>query len=76
MTDDQVKAVLHRVSTWPKKRQADLVYVVKAMEEQDRSELRLTAEQAKEVRRRLKQKNAKTLSFAQFKKNLHRRWGV
>jgi hypothetical protein len=53
MTKDQVKKVLDRVLTWPPERQADVVHVVEMMEEQYGSELRLTDEQAAEVRRRL-----------------------
>jgi hypothetical protein len=53
MTKEQVKAILDRVLTWPPERQADVAHVVEVMEEQDKSELRLTEEQAAEVRRRL-----------------------
>lgn len=48
-----MKEVLDRVLTWPPERQADIVHVVEMMEEQYSSELRLTDEQAAEVRRRL-----------------------
>ena len=53
MTKEQVKAILDRVLTWPPTRQADVAHVVELMEEQDKSTLRLTDEQAAEVRRRL-----------------------
>jgi hypothetical protein len=53
MTKEQVKQILDRVLTWPPERQADVARVVELMEEQDKSELRLTDEQAEEVRRRL-----------------------
>jgi hypothetical protein len=53
MTKEQVKKILDRVLTWPPERQADVARVVEIMEEQDKSELRLTDEQAAEVRRRL-----------------------
>jgi putative addiction module component (TIGR02574 family) len=52
MTKDQVKEILDRVLTWPPERQADVVHVVEMMEKQH-GELRLTDEQAAEVRRRL-----------------------
>ena len=53
MTRDQVKEILDRVLTWPEERQADVAHVVEIMEKQDRSDLRLSDEQAAEVRRRL-----------------------
>ena len=53
MTKEQVKKILDRVLTWPPERQADVARIVELMEEQDKSELRLTDEQAAEVRRRL-----------------------
>ena len=52
MTRDQVKAVLDRVLTWPPERQEDAVEILKAVEEQDASDLRLSDEQLAEVRRR------------------------
>ena len=53
MTKDQLKAVLDRVLTWPQQRQQDAAEILTLMEEQDNSTLRLTDEQAAEVRRRL-----------------------
>ena len=53
MTKEKVKEVLDRVLTWPPERQADVVHVLEMMEEQQDSVLRLTDEQAAEVRRRL-----------------------
>lgn len=61
MTRDQVKEVLDRVLTWPAERQADVAHVVEIMEEQDKSDLRLTDEQAAEVRRRMANRNEKTI---------------
>jgi hypothetical protein len=53
MTREQVKELLDRVLTWPPERQADLAEVARIMEQQDKSALQLTDEQADEVRRRL-----------------------
>lgn len=53
MTKERVKEILDRVLTWTPERQADVAEVVEFMEQQDKSELRLTDEQAAEVRRRL-----------------------
>jgi hypothetical protein len=53
MTKDQLKEIFDRVLTWPPERQEDVAHVVEFMERQDRSPLRLTDEQAAEVRRRL-----------------------
>jgi 16S rRNA U1498 N3-methylase RsmE len=66
MTKDKVKEMLDRVLTWPSERQADVAHMVELMEEQDNSTLRLTDEQAAEVRRRLADKNAKTVTLAEF----------
>ncbi len=61
MTKEQVREILDRVLTWPPERQADVAHVVEIMEEQDKSELRLTDAQAAEVRRRLADPNPKTI---------------
>ena len=61
MTREQVKEILDRVLTWPAERQADVAHVVKIMEEQDKSDLRLSEEQAAEVRRRLAEPSSKTI---------------
>ncbi len=53
MTSAQVKEILDRVLTWPPERQEDAVHVLREMERQDSSTLRLSAEQVAEVRRRL-----------------------
>jgi hypothetical protein len=41
MTKEQVKEILDRVQTWPTERQEDLAEIVRLMEAQDRSGLRL-----------------------------------
>jgi len=66
MSKQQVKEILDRVQTWPEERQADVVEVLKLMEAQDKSGLRLTDEQAAEVRRRRAEKNPKTMTLAEF----------
>jgi hypothetical protein len=76
MTKEQVKKVLERVLTWPPERQADVVHVVELMERQDTSDLRLSDEQAAEVRRRLAEKNPKSLTLAEFNDRLRQRYGV
>ena len=53
MTRDEVKTILDRVRTWPPERQEDAARVLSEMERQDDGGLRLTEEQAAEVRRRL-----------------------
>jgi len=76
MTKDQVKEILDRVLTWPAERQADVAHVVEFMEEQDKSDLHLSERQAAEVRRRLAENNPKTVTLAEFKEHLRRRYGV
>jgi len=61
MTKEQVKEILDRVLTWPPERQEDAARVLTAMEEQDTSTLRLTDEQAAEVRRRLDNPSSKRI---------------
>lgn len=76
MTRDQVKEILDRVLAWPAERQADVAHVVEIMEEQDRSNVHLTDQQVAEVRRRLAEKNPKTLTLAEFNERLRRRYDV
>jgi hypothetical protein len=76
MTKEQVKKVLDRVLTWPPERQADLAHIAELMEEQDASPLRLTEEQAAEVRRRMADPNPKTMTLAEVRERLKRRYGV
>jgi hypothetical protein len=73
MTRDQVKAILDRVLSWPPERQADVVHVVELLEEQDKSPLRLSDEQAAEVRRRLAYPNPKVLSLEEMREHFARR---
>jgi hypothetical protein len=76
MTKDQVKEILDRVLTWPPERQADVAHVLELMEEQDNSTLRLSEEQAAEVRRRIAEENPKSVALAEFNERLRRRYGV
>jgi hypothetical protein len=76
MTKQQVKEILDRVLTWPLERQADLAQVAKIMETQDQSGLTLSEEQVAEVKRRLDQDDAKTITLAEFNKHLRRRYGI
>jgi len=76
MTTKEIKKVLDRVLTWPKNRQKDAAEILESMEEQDKSRLRLTPEQAAEVRRRLREKNPKTITLKEFNKRLRSRYGV
>jgi len=73
MTSREVKSVLDRVLTWPKERQENAVEILEHMEKQDKSPLRLTEEQAAEVRRRLKEKSPKTITLAEFNKHIRSR---
>ena len=76
MTKEQVKEVLDRVLSWPPERQADVVHVVELMEEQDNSALRLSDEQAAEVRRRLTEEDPRTTTLEEFNERLRRRYGL
>jgi hypothetical protein len=58
---DQGSGERDRVLDWPPERQADVAEVVTLMEAQDKSTLRLTDEQAAEVRRRLADPLVKTI---------------
>ncbi len=62
MTKAELKEILDRVLTWPPERQADVAHMVELMEQQDSSALRLTDEQAAEVRRRLARPSPHTIS--------------
>jgi hypothetical protein len=76
MTRQQVKELLDRVLTWPPERQADLAEVARIMEQQDKSTLGLTEEQAAEVCRRLAEESPKTFTLAELNAHLRRRYGV
>jgi hypothetical protein len=73
MTKEQVKQILDRVLTWPPERQADAVRMVELMEEQDRSDWRLTDEQVAEVKRRLADPNPQFLTLEEVRERLAQR---
>ena len=73
MTKDQVKAVLDRVLTWPPERQEDAVEILKAVEEQDASDLHLTVEQLAEVRRRRAKSDPNRIPFHEVFKRFRAR---
>jgi len=73
MTKEQVKAALDRVLTWPPERQEDAVEMLKAVEEQDTSSLRLSDAQLAELRRRRAENNPNRVSFADVFKRFHTR---
>ena len=68
MSENEVKELLDRVLTWPPERQADVAEVVRLMEEQDKSSLRLTDEQVAEIRRRQMSPNPKYVSLAEARR--------
>jgi hypothetical protein len=72
MAREQVKEILDRVLSWPPERQADVVRVVKPMEEQDASPLQLTDEQMAEVRRRLADPNPKFVTLEEVRERFAR----
>jgi hypothetical protein len=73
MTKEQVKEILDRVLTWPPKRQEDAVEILKAVEAQDTSDLRLSDEQLAEVRRRRAKNDTNRIPFEEVFKRFHTR---
>ena len=75
MSKEQVKAILDRVLTWPEERQEDVASMLRLMEAQDDGAYQLSAEQADEVRRRLADTDAETVTLEQFNEHFRRRLG-
>jgi hypothetical protein len=71
MTKEQVKEILDRVLTWPPQRQEDAARVLAEMEEQDHSDLRISDEQAAEIRRRLAEPSGKGVPFDEVFRRFH-----
>jgi len=72
----KLREVIERVQTWPEERQEDAARILSEMERQDQSNLRLTDEQAAEVRRRLAEKDPKSITLAEFNEHLRQRYGA
>ena len=75
MSREQVKAILDRVLTWPDERQEDAATMLRLMEAQDDGAYRLSAEQAEEVRRRLADLEAETVTLDEFNEHDRHRLG-
>jgi hypothetical protein len=63
MTKDQIKAVLDRVLTWPRRRQEDAAQLLLDRERDGGDSVRLTDEQVAEVERRLAEPEPKFLTL-------------
>ena len=70
---EQVKAILDRVLTWSDERQEDAASMLRLMEAQNDGAYRLSAEQAEEVRRRLADTEAETVTLDEFNEHVRRR---
>ena len=72
MSREQVKAILDRVRTWPDERQEDAASMLRLMKAQDEGACHLSAEQAAEVRRRLADTDAETVTLQEFSEHVRR----
>ena len=75
MSKQLVKEILDRVLTWPDERQEDAASMLRLMEAQDDRGYRLSDEQAAEVRRRLADTDAETVTLEEFNEHVRRRLG-
>lgn len=72
MTQEDVRAILERVLTWPLERQEDAAELLALIEQHDRSPYRLTDQQVGEVQRRLADNEAPTLTLNELDERLTR----
>lgn len=72
MIDNEVKTILDRVLTWPRKRQVKAAVILAEMEEVDGDVRELSDEQIAEVRRRLADKKAKYIPHREAWKRLRK----
>ena len=75
MSKERVKEILDRVLTWPDERQEDAASMLRLMEAQDDRAYRLSDEQVAEVRRRLADTDAETVTLEEFNEHVRRRLG-
>ncbi|MGP9811592.1 hypothetical protein ACTZWT_08795 [Rhodopseudomonas sp. NSM] len=68
-----MKAILDRVLTWSPERQEEAADILTAMEASDSSGYLLSDEQADDVRRRLADSDAATMTLEQFNAHFKRR---
>lgn len=73
---DKVKEIVDRIREWTPERQADLARIAQSMEEQDKSDVGISDEQAEEIRRRLKKKNPESMTLDEFNAYIQARYGV
>ncbi|RJF76646.1 hypothetical protein D4Q52_05760 [Rhodopseudomonas palustris] len=73
MNRERMKDILDRVLSWPAERQEDAADILIAMEASDSSEIGLSDAQADEVRRRLADVDAETISLEEFTAHFKRR---
>ncbi|MCG6204548.1 hypothetical protein LPW26_07870 [Rhodopseudomonas sp. HC1] len=69
MDQDDIKAILDRVLTWPPERQKDAAQLLLVMEEADANPYHLTEAQAAEVRRRIAMKGGAVLTLDEARRH-------
>jgi ABC-type uncharacterized transport system ATPase subunit len=73
---DRVKEIVDRIREWTPERQADLAKIAQLMEEQDKSDVGISDDQAEEIRRRLQKKNPESMTLDEFNAYIRARYGV